>query len=202
MPFRESREPKNLESEIGFQEKEAEKEGEQSVGIEKQEKPKPREVITEKGSVYKYLPDGRTQRFKTATGELNEKQDILVYIPPFDLIKEQALKLFPGIFKSIKNEAQYEQLLRDYFWAEGRTIRVIDQAGNEIWNSEDMEKADRAYLALIDKEDSSRSFTLPLSKEPKIGYQAFDARQYKDKDGETCHEGHIGHKVKEIKYNE
>ena len=45
-----------------------------------------RSVITSKGSRYDYLPDGRTQRFKTVTGELNDPQDLLVFIPSFDFV--------------------------------------------------------------------------------------------------------------------
>lgn len=53
---------------------------EQIVETKLQERQKPAEVITARGSVYRYLSDGRTQRFKTATGELHEPQDTLVFI--------------------------------------------------------------------------------------------------------------------------
>ncbi len=72
------------------------------------------EITTAKGSVYKYLPDGRTQRFKQATGELNDPQDSIVFIPPWDMIKAPAMKAYPEIFGHIENEAQYEQVLLEY----------------------------------------------------------------------------------------
>lgn len=54
-----------------------------------QETLKPSEIITEKGSVYRYLPDGRTQRYKAITNVLNEPMDVMVFVPPWELIKDQ-----------------------------------------------------------------------------------------------------------------
>ena len=173
---------------------------EQSTAPEKKEKPKPSELITERGSVYRYLPDGRTQRFKTATGELNEIQDTLTFIPPYDLVKEQGSKLYSDIFKGVENTAQYDQLLLEYAQLEGRTIRVIDENSKELTSVAEIENAKRVFLAFVDKNNAKNSFTLPVSKEPKLGYLTFDTRKYKGEDGKTYRERHIGNKVKDIKY--
>lgn len=169
--------------------------------LEEKEKLKPSEVITEKGSMYRYLPDGRTQRLKTATGELREVQDTLTFIPPYDVIKGQGPKLYPDIFKGIENAAQYEQHLLEYSQLKGRTIRVVGKDGKELTTPADIETAERIFLAFVDKNDPKKSFTIPVAKEPKVGYLTFDTRKYKGEDGKTYRERHIGNRVKEIKYS-
>lgn len=52
---------------------------------EKKEKPQIDYVETEKGSVYTYLPDGRTQRFKKAANETYSPQDAIVFIPDWGI---------------------------------------------------------------------------------------------------------------------
>jgi hypothetical protein len=165
-------------------------------------KRKPTEIITAMGSVYKYLPDGRTQRFKTATGELSEPQDTIVFIPPFETIKDWALKAYPKIFKGIENEAQYEALLVHYVHGGNKTIRVTDQTGKELTNNTEAAKAERVLAALVDKDDTTQSFYLPVSREPKIGYNTYDTTKYKDENGETVRDKHLGNKVTDIKYQE
>lgn len=167
----------------------------------RQEKPKISEVVTARGSIYKYLPDGRTERFKTATQEQNNAQDVLVFIPPYDLVIEQARKLYPEIFRGIENQILYEQLLLEYAQGKGRTIRVVDEKGKELSSNKEVELAARAFAYFVDKQNQKNSFFLPISKEPKIGYQTYDTRKYKDADGETYRERHLGNKVTEIRYN-
>ena len=173
-----------------------------SPELENQEKPKPSEVFTERGSVYRYLPDGRTQRFKTATGELHGAQDTLTFIPPYDSIKEQALRLYPSVFRGVESTAQYEQLLLEYAQLENRTIRVMDQGSIELATNAEIEAAERAFLAFIDRDNSGNGFTLPVSKEPKLGYLTFDTKKYKGEDGKTYRERHIGNRVIDIKYSQ
>ena len=173
-----------------------------SPELENQEKPKPSEVFTERGSVYRYLPDGRTQRFQTATGKLHEAQDTLTFIPPYDSIKEQALRLYPSVFRGVESTAQYEQLLLEYAQLENRTIRVMDQGSIELATNAEIEAAERAFLAFIDRDNSGNGFTLPVSKEPKLGYLTFDTKKYKGEDGKTYRERHIGNRVIDIKYSQ
>ncbi len=162
----------------------------------------PVEVTTARGSTYKYLPDGRTQRYKKAIQELNEPQDILVFIPPWDLINEDALKIYPEIFQGIENQPQYEQLLLKYAQIDGHTMRVVDLNGNELRSNKEISEKDRVLLAFIDRADPKNTFTLPISITPKIGYITFDTRKFVDQDGETKRQRHIGNEVVDIKYSE
>lgn len=161
----------------------------------------PSEFTTNMGSVYKYLPDGRTQRFKTATGELSQPQDTIVFIPPFGMIKDWAIKIYPEIFKGIENEAQYEALLVHYVHGGNKTIRVTDQTGKELANNAEAAKAEKLLIALVDKDNPKQSFYLPVSIEPKVGYNTYDTTKYKDKNGKTIRNKHLGNKVISIKYH-
>ncbi len=165
-------------------------------------KRKPSEITTAMGSVYKYLPDGRTQRFKTATGELSQPQDTIVFFPPYAMIKDWAMKAYPEIFKGIENEAQYEATLVEYVHGGNKTIRVTDQTGKELANNAEAAKAERVLAALVDKDDSTQSFYLPVSREPRIGYNTYDTTKYKDENEQTMRDKHLGNKVVDVKYQE
>ncbi|MEI8337976.1 MAG: hypothetical protein WCF92_02405 [bacterium] len=167
---------------------------------ENQEKLKPAEVITARGSVYKYLPDGRTQRYKKATEELSDPQDLLVFIPPWEKISTQVKATYPEIFKDINDEDDYNQFLLKYIHQEGLTIRPTDNQGKELKTNVDVEKAEAAFLAFIDKKDLKKLFYLPVSKEPKLDYSTYDTTKFVGEDGETYRQKHIGNKVTEIKY--
>jgi len=168
--------------------------------VEAKENRKPKELVTDQGSVYTYLPDGRTQRFKEATGETMDPQDVIVFIPPWDTIKADVARIYPEIFGPIENEIYYQQLLLEYAQLSGRTMKVIDEKGGELSHNSEVGKVDRPFLAFIDRKDDKRSFSLPVSKIPKIGYLTFDTRKFVDEKGETMRERHIGNKVSEIRY--
>lgn len=159
-----------------------------------------RSVTTAKGSKYTYLPDGRTQRFKKVTGELEEPQDVLVFIPPWDMIKDQAIKFYPAIFSGIENQLQYEQLLLEYSQISGRTIRPRSPEGREIFTNQEAKSVSRVFLDFVDRSKAAADFTLPVSVEPKKGYLSFDTKKYSNEKGETIRELHIGNRVVEIEY--
>lgn len=164
------------------------------------EKPKPVSFTTAKGSVYTYLPDGRTQRFKEATGESLDPQDVCVFLPPYEEIYAEAKKRFPEIFAEVDNHILFKQLILDYQNRDGLTIRVTDSKGNEITTNDQLTNVGEVYMYFIDKNNSKNNFYLPVSKEPKIGYNTFDTRIYKE-DGQTKKERHLGNKVVDIKYS-
>lgn len=87
---------------------------------------KPTSVVTARGSQYTYLEDGRTQRWKAATDEKYEPQDILVFIPPWEQIAEKAKELYPEIFKEIETQAQFEYILLVYIHSKESAVRPID----------------------------------------------------------------------------
>ncbi len=163
------------------------------------EKPNVVEFKTAKGSVYRYLPDGRTQRFKAATGELEESQDVMVFIPPLEAIQNQAKKLYPELSEVFDSPIQYNQFLLNYVHGKEKTVRISDAKGNELGTNEEIRKAGKVFLHFIDKTKHSSDFSLPVFNEPKIGFQTYDSRRFVGKDGEPMKEHHIGNIVTDIK---
>ncbi len=165
----------------------------------KVERIKPKSLTTSKGSIYTYLPDGRTQRYKTKAKELCEPQDVIVFIPSWEEIKEGAQKNYPEIFGGIENTLQYEQLILEFAQTHGFTIHIVDGEGRLLLKNEDIENVERAFAHFIDKGNNRNNFFLPVRTVPKVGDYTYDSRYYKD--GESnMHEQHIGNRVEEIDY--
>lgn len=168
--------------------------------LEESEKRLPKSIVTAKGSVYTYLSDGRTQRFKAAAGETNEPQDILVFIPPWDLIAEKAKKIYPEHLGGVENETIFQDILLEFAQLEGKTIRIIDESGSLLTTNEAVQKAQQVYMALIDKKDSKNSFNIPIGKRAVLGWNTLDTRRYTTPDGHSMHERHMGNKITQINY--
>jgi len=132
---------------------------------------------TAKGSVYTYLPDGRTQRFKTATKEQSEPQDLMVFVKFKDSEQEQ------DFLEGIQRSERF-----------GTKVYLIDQQGNKYDTNEQAAGKD-VRLALV--KDGKVIDTVETSTTPKVGYNTFDQRRFK-KDGENYRESHLGNKVTEI----
>lgn len=162
--------------------------------------PKPESIVTSKGSEYRYLSDGRTQRFKKATGEMNDPQDTLVFIPPWDLIAEEATKIYPEILSGVENETIFTEILLEFAQTKDKTIRLVDGQGKELSSNEDVEKAGQAFLLLLNKSDNTKNFYIPIGRRPVIGWNTFDTRKYTKPDGSTWRERHIGNSVAQIQY--
>lgn len=134
---------------------------------------------TAKGSVYTVLPDGRTQRFKTATKEQNEPQDLTVFVKFKDAAQEQ--DFLEGVQRSETS---------------GTKVYVIDKQGNKYDTNAQAAGKD-VRLALV--KDGKVIDTAETSTTPKIGYNTFDQRRF-EKDGEKYRQAHLGNKV--VKINE
>ena len=134
---------------------------------------------TAKGSVYTILPNGKTQRFKTATKEQNEPQYLTVFVKFKDTEQEQ--DFLEGIQRSDTS---------------GTKVYVIDKQGNKYDTNEQAAGKD-VRLALV--KDGKVIDTAETSTTPKIGYNTFDQRRF-EKDGEKYREAHLGNKV--VKINE
>jgi hypothetical protein len=162
---------------------------------------RPKSITTAKGSVYSYLEDGRTQRYKLANETLESPMDLLVFIPPWEQIADKAKELYPDIFAGIENETQFEQLMLEYMEKRGKkTIRPA-VGTQETYSLANMSSDTQVFLNFVDKENRRVDFVLPTSREPKIGYKTFDARKYIDPDTrESMKERHIGNKVVKIEY--
>jgi hypothetical protein len=161
---------------------------------EKSEKPAIDRAITEKGSEYKFLPDGRTQRFKKIEGKQYEPQDALVFVPDFEWVKKNAPE---KILKLLgENKAQYEQTLLSYVQGKGKKIYIIDKTGKKLEKNKDILAAEgQVFLTFGDKDKVD--FSIPVAKEPKIGFYTFDTRKYKEGD-EYKRERHLGNRIIEI----
>jgi len=173
--------------------------GKEGNGKEVEPRQRVTEVVTSQGSTYRYLPDGRTQRFKQATGELMEPMDVLVFIPPFEKIAERAKKAHPKVFAGIENNVQFGQLLLEDVQKGKKKSYVIDQDGKRINDNEAVANAKQAFLAIVDQQDPKESYYVPLSADPQMGFSTYDARIFVDKDGETKHVRHFGNTVVEIR---
>jgi len=130
---------------------------------------------TAKGSVYTVLPDGRTQRFKTATGEQNEPNDLIVFV-------------------KFKNVQQEQDFLSAQNRQDGKKLYVVDSAGN-VYDTNEQVKGKDVKLAIV--KDGKVIETVETSLEPKIGYNTFDQRRYEEK-GEKYRSTHLGNKVTKI----
>ncbi len=159
-------------------------------------------ITTSKGSEYKYLIDGKIQRFKKATGEVMAPQDVLVFIPPYESLKGQEYWSKYLQEKGINDQNTYERVLLD-FTRPGKTILVTNKEGNEINSNnsayEIKGRGQGVYIQLIDKSGGNydQKYFFPVSVAPKVGWLTFDTRRYEE-NGKKMHEKHIGNSVVEI----
>lgn len=132
---------------------------------------------TAKGSIYAYDNEGKTARFKTATGEQMDRQDITVFL---DLAPHEE-----------------DAFLHDIDEAK---VYVVEELPNGtpkiIRNISEIDNKENIYLASI--KDGRWIRKKRASVAPKEGYSVFDTRQFK-KDGQTYTERHLGNKVVEVK---
>lgn len=132
---------------------------------------------TSQGSIYNVLPNGKTQRFKTATGELNEPNDLIVFVK--------------------FNNAQQEQ---DFLAAQNRLddhkLYVVDDEGN-IYNTNEQVAGKDVKLVIV--KNGKIIQTVETSLAPIIGYNTFDQRRYEE-NGEGYRSTHLGNKVTKINY--
>jgi hypothetical protein len=157
-------------------------------------------VETAKGSVYRYLPDGTTQRFKKVEGREHDPQAALVYVPDYAWVKKNAP---PDLLARLgENEAQYTQTLLDYVHAKGLGVRILDKSGKSLESNKEIEEVGGlAYLAFF--RNGKVDFYIPVSHKPKIGYSTFDTRKYYDQENEQwMRERHLGNKVVKINLKE
>jgi hypothetical protein len=161
---------------------------------------RPKSVTTSKGSVYTYLPDGRTQRYKTVEQDLKEPQNILVYIPDLSSLKNwQHFQKLPEWFREYPNKQVMEILAADYVQNENKSVFLKDVSGKII--KDNVEAASKeTLLCFIDKESGQIEFALPVVTEPVIGFTTFDARFYQNDKGENKYKCHIGNDVINIEY--
>ena len=140
---------------------------------------------TAKGSVYTYDSDNKTTRFKTVTGEQNDRQDITVFLNLAPQEEQDILMAYRG----------YER--------EGVKVYVIERKADDnvkvIRDVKEVENKDRLYLAIVS--GSTVETMYKASLEPKVGANVFDFRTFYE-NGERMSERHLGNKVVDIEFEE
>jgi hypothetical protein len=139
---------------------------------------------TEKGSVYVYDQDGKTTRFKTATGEQLERQDLTVFTD-LSLSEEEDVI-----------EAIHHPLGANKDWKVYVVERQKDSDVPKIVRDfSEVKDPDLLYLAVVN--GTKYEVFKKASLKPVKGYHVFDTRHY-EQDGEPYTERHLGHKVIDI----
>ncbi|MFO0763871.1 MAG: hypothetical protein U0518_03365 [Candidatus Gracilibacteria bacterium] len=160
------------------------------------------EIITAKGSIYRYLPDGRIQRFKTKTGELQTPQDAIVFIPDYATIERMAPKSFNMEATLGENGTQMEQILLTRLHDADSKIYIVNSKGEKLETNRAIQAEPGEIYLSIGPNETKVDFIIPVSKDPKVGYQTYDTRTYRDPSDpkQRKRERHIGNKIIEIKY--
>lgn len=156
---------------------------------------------TEKGSIYSYLPDGRTQRYKTFDRTLHNPSDAIVFVPDYKTSQAMASKdlLNKRIFG--KDEQEYTKVLLSYMGGSPKSKQafIINKNGKILTSNKEINtESGNVYFAALN-EKGGYDFVLAVSKIPKAGYNAFDMK-FLGEDGSKVISRHLGHKVTKIKY--
>jgi hypothetical protein len=136
-------------------------------------------------SVYAVLPDGRTQRFNTATNESSEPQSLTVF----------------ARFKNARQEKDFLQAVARSRETDTR-LYVVDKAGNRYHTNKGVKGRD-VRLAIVDMKTNQVVDTVETSLFPKEGYRVFDQRVFEqrkmfEQKGTQVREFHLGNKVSKI----
>lgn len=139
---------------------------------------------TAKGSIYSYDSEGKTSRYKTATSEQHERQDLTVFVN-----------------LSLDEEQDYLQAYRGAEELKAKVYVVERQADDSPKILRDISQVvnpDRVYLAIV--KNITITQLKKASTRPVKGWNSFDTRQYMQ-DGQTFTERHLGNKVVEVEYD-
>ncbi len=161
------------------------------------EQNKPTSFETEKGSEYRYLPDGKTQRFKKVEDKEYPPQDVIVFIPDWKTVEANAPQEFLKDFNN--NPLEYEQTLLKY--AQEMKVYITD-GSKKINSNEEAAAAENLFIALCKDSDSSPDYVIPVSAVPKENFSPYDTRKFLDESSnEWKREQHIGNGVIKINYD-
>jgi len=153
-------------------------------------------IVTAKGSVYKYLEDGTTQRYKKVESKNYEPQNVLVFMPPFEWLKNNTSneKLLDELGE---NHAQYIQTILSYIQEKESKVYVVDRSKKKIETNEEAKNAETGLFLIFGNQEKAH-FAIPVSRKPAVDFYTYDSRKFKDEDGQQMRERHLGNKVVEI----
>lgn len=150
--------------------------------------PRPQDQVvsfqTAQGSVYTYSENGQTARFKTATGEQMQPQDITVFATLTPEQEQDILLAYRSKHPTQKTKVYVVERQPD---DSPKIIRRVDQ----------VVKPDALYLAIF--RDGAMAENVPASLYPQIGANVFDTRHFQQGDVWMT-ERHLGNKVTDITY--
>ncbi len=155
---------------------------ESGSNVSSESAPKVKSFATAKGSIYTYLPDGRVSRFKAATGEQMEAQDLTVFV---DITTEEEQRFLYAIHEPDKGE--YVTLAE---FGAGTPVRIVT-------GPSDISDISRLHLCIV--RDNIIVVYKRATQTPAVGLQAFDTNAFQ-KDGKPWVSMHLGNKVTEISY--
>lgn len=157
-------------------------------------------MLTAKGSVYDYSPDGTIQRFKTAEQKEYDPQTTIFFVPDYETMRKLAPPSFNVDAVLGDNETQYEQSLFQIVQGEGSRNYIVNAQGTKL-DTMDVIVQETGPIFLTFGSDGKVDFFLPVSAIPIVGYYTFDTRKYHDpQDGQWKQERHLRNKVTEIRY--
>jgi hypothetical protein len=153
--------------------------------------------VTEKGSVYTVLSDGRTQRFKNVSNKEHSPTDTIVFVPDYETLKTLATD---GKTNSIidmigKHKDDLHSVLENYSLLMDHGLYIIDSNGKKLRTKYEIDEADRVFLAFVS--DTKKPFAIPVAKKPRIGFMPFETRTTIE-NGERFTSRHFGHAVTKI----
>lgn len=143
---------------------------------------------TAAGSVYVYDKDGKTTRFKTATGEQMDRQDITV----FSTMTPDEEQLVLNSYRHLKPEYKKYKVYVGEKSDDDKKVSIISKR-------EEIKNLNKLCLYIWDTEAKNITWFKDASLEPKIGWNVFDIRHF-DENGVTYAERHFGNKVVGINY--
>ncbi|MDQ5951187.1 MAG: hypothetical protein QG639_464 [Patescibacteria group bacterium] len=171
-----------------------------------QEQPSSRKEFfaTSKGSQYYLLSDGRTQRFKAALQEWHQPQDIIVFVPSYQvLLNLRPSNMTEADFQGMYgiNETQFVQdileMLHDT--ANGKRkwrASIVNQDGIELRSNAEKSTAKQLFLK-FQSTSSAKVVFIPVSAMPRMEYQPFDKRWFVE-NGSSMSSQHLGNKIVSI----
>jgi hypothetical protein len=146
---------------------------------------------TEKGSKYTYLPNGKSQRFKTAENKLQEPQDLLVFVPNYEWVESKNPEWLKQ--NNLKSETAYTQYLLGKVQGQ-ESVWIINEQGSKFENTSEI--TGKAFIAF--GKDGKVETMLPVNKEPTVGFFTYDTRVISRENGVVSRERHLGNKVTSI----
>lgn len=153
-------------------------------------------VRTSQGSEYTYDKDGKTSRYKTATGEQQATQDLAVFLH-MDVQEEQ------DFLEAYRTEGGLK--------IDGKRVKVYvvektgDSGGRIIRNKEDVQDEKKLGVAVLNGRDGDSFVAANVvqikraSMQPAVGLNVYDTRHYMEGDDQVT-ERHLGNKVDGLQY--